>query len=205
MILLTASTAAQIHQHVDSEGNMGLRFQHPAPIDLGALGNVGWREEEAMKVRDCICDEQLHSAVSGIIGRMHERCTGLHAGGRALSQLAQCRAGCHLKCIKRAFTCPTNALNLAPLLFGSFQVAAAQPAAAAPVAPAGGAKTYTMAEVAVHNTEDSAWFVYENRVYDATPFLEEHPGGAESILLVAGKRTCCCALIYHHYGSISRA
>jgi nitrate reductase (NAD(P)H) len=28
------------------QGNMGLRFQHPAPVQPGALGNIGWREEE---------------------------------------------------------------------------------------------------------------------------------------------------------------
>lgn len=25
---------------------MGLRFQHPAPVQPGALGNIGWREED---------------------------------------------------------------------------------------------------------------------------------------------------------------
>jgi nitrate reductase (NAD(P)H) len=25
---------------------MGIRFQHPAPVQPGALGNIGWREEE---------------------------------------------------------------------------------------------------------------------------------------------------------------
>ena len=34
-----------------------------------------------------------------------------------------------------------------------------------------------MDEVAQHNTEQSAWFVHEGSVYDATPYLEEHPGG----------------------------
>ena len=34
-----------------------------------------------------------------------------------------------------------------------------------------------MAEVAEHVTEQSAWFVHEGSVYDATPFLEDHPGG----------------------------
>lgn len=29
-----------------SQGNIGLRFQHPAPVQPGALGNIGWREEE---------------------------------------------------------------------------------------------------------------------------------------------------------------
>lgn len=51
---------------------------------------------------------------------------------------------------------------------------------------AAGGKTYTMEEVAKHNSEHSAWFVHEGSVYDATPFLDEHPGGAESILITAG-------------------
>lgn len=59
-------------------------------------------------------------------------------------------------------------------------------AAVAPAAPPGGARVISMAEVEKHDTKDSAWFVYEGRVYDATPFLKDHPGGADSILLVAG-------------------
>ncbi|EPQ53162.1 nitrate reductase [Gloeophyllum trabeum ATCC 11539] len=31
------------------------------------------------------------------------------------------------------------------------------------------------------------WFVVKGEVYDGTPFLKEHPGGADSILLVAGE------------------
>lgn len=31
------------------------------------------------------------------------------------------------------------------------------------------------------------WFVVRGEVYDGTPFLKEHPGGADSILLVAGE------------------
>ena len=58
----------------------------------------------------------------------------------------------------------------------------------APPAPANGtsARIISMEEVEKHDTAESAWFVYEGRVYDATPFLKEHPGGADSILLVAG-------------------
>lgn len=48
------------------------------------------------------------------------------------------------------------------------------------------ARVISMAEVEKHDTAESAWFVYENKVYDATPFLKEHPGGGDSILLVAG-------------------
>lgn len=47
-------------------------------------------------------------------------------------------------------------------------------------------KTYTMDEVAKHNSEDSAWIVVDGRVYDATPYLDDHPGGAASIVMNAG-------------------
>lgn len=47
-------------------------------------------------------------------------------------------------------------------------------------------KTYTMEEVQKHNSEDSAWIVVDGRVYDATPYLEDHPGGAASIVMNAG-------------------
>lgn len=45
---------------------------------------------------------------------------------------------------------------------------------------------FTMEEVEKHDSKDSAWFVYHGKVYDATPFLQDHPGGSDSILLVAG-------------------
>nr|ABP97095.1 nitrate reductase [Chlorella vulgaris] len=63
--------------------------------------------------------------------------------------------------------------------------AAAAVTVAPPPAPAG-AKSFTMAEVEQHTTMESAWFVVDGKVYDATPFLKDHPGGADSILLVAG-------------------
>ena len=46
---------------------------------------------------------------------------------------------------------------------------------------------YTMEEIEKHDNEKSCWFVRGNRVYDATSYLDDHPGGAESILLVAGQ------------------
>lgn len=49
-----------------------------------------------------------------------------------------------------------------------------------------GTAKFTMEEVESHDSKDSAWFVYHDKVYDATPFLKDHPGGSDSILLVAG-------------------
>ncbi|WIA41019.1 hypothetical protein OEZ86_004657 [Tetradesmus obliquus] len=115
-----------VHKHVDDQGNMGLRFQHPAPVQPGALGTIGWREEENLARQ------------------------GLEAAAAAAAPAA---------------------------------AVAAKPAAAA---AAGAAGMFTMEEVEQHATEESCWFVHEGKVYDATPFLEEHPGGAESILISAG-------------------
>ncbi|CAJ1396652.1 unnamed protein product [Effrenium voratum] len=44
----------------------------------------------------------------------------------------------------------------------------------------------TMEEVAKHNNEKSCWFVVKGQVYDGTPYLEDHPGGASSMLLAVG-------------------
>lgn len=46
--------------------------------------------------------------------------------------------------------------------------------------------TYTLAEVEMHASEDSCWIICRSLVYDCTRFLKDHPGGAQSILLVAG-------------------
>ena len=49
------------------------------------------------------------------------------------------------------------------------------------------ARTYTLEEIAKQNTEKSAWFVHDGKVYNATEYLADHPGGAESILITAGQ------------------
>ncbi|GBF87848.1 nitrate reductase [Raphidocelis subcapitata] len=110
----------KVHTQVDEKGNLGLRFQHPAPVPPGDLGHVGWREEENLA---------------------------------------------------RQGAAPPAAV-------------AARPAATA--AAGGGPRLISMEEVELHASEESAWFVHEGKVYDATPFLADHPGGAESILISAG-------------------
>ena len=59
--------------------------------------------------------------------------------------------------------------------------------AAAPASAPATKGIFTMEEIAKHNTEESAWFVHDGKVYDATSYLEDHPGGAESILISAGQ------------------
>jgi len=48
------------------------------------------------------------------------------------------------------------------------------------------AKQFTLKDVEQHNSEDSAWIIVNNRVYDTTAYLGDHPGGAESIIMNAG-------------------
>ncbi|KAI0179245.1 acyl-CoA dehydrogenase NM domain-like protein [Hypoxylon sp. FL1284] len=48
-------------------------------------------------------------------------------------------------------------------------------------------KTFTRAEVAKHNTEDSLWFVVDSKVYDVTDFVDAHPGGESVLRQVAGQ------------------
>lgn len=48
-------------------------------------------------------------------------------------------------------------------------------------------KLFTMDEIRKHNTEHDCWIIVKDRVYDATEYLELHPGGADSIIINAGE------------------
>jgi cytochrome-b5 reductase len=45
----------------------------------------------------------------------------------------------------------------------------------------------TMAEVATHNTESDGWTVINDKVYEISPYLKYHPGGAEILRVSLGK------------------
>lgn len=47
-------------------------------------------------------------------------------------------------------------------------------------------KTFSREEVKKHNTEDSVWFIIDAVVYDASEFLDAHPGGEAVLRQVAG-------------------
>jgi cytochrome b involved in lipid metabolism len=51
-----------------------------------------------------------------------------------------------------------------------------------------GGKTgsFTLAEVAKHASRDDVWVVIKDKVYDLSDFIDEHPGGVESIMKRAG-------------------
>lgn len=48
-------------------------------------------------------------------------------------------------------------------------------------------KTISAAEVATHNSAESIWIILDDKVYDVTRFLMEHPGGEEVLLQQAGQ------------------
>ncbi|CAI9764152.1 unnamed protein product [Fraxinus pennsylvanica] len=43
-------------------------------------------------------------------------------------------------------------------------------------------KVHTFEEVARHNKKEDCWLIISGKVYNVTPFLEEHPGGDEVLL-----------------------
>lgn len=117
------------------QGYMCVRFQQPAPIKPGPLGNVGWQEEAAA------------AAPSS--------------------------------------TPPAPA------------PAAARTARAAPRGPVvGSTQKYVTLEMLEQHAPGGAegdgkavWFAHHGKVYDVTEYLQsgDHPGGADSILAVAGE------------------
>ncbi len=56
-----------------------------------------------------------------------------------------------------------------------------------PTSPSSPAGTFTAAEVAKHNTGTDCWSVVNNKVYDLTPYVSSHPGGANVIEAICGK------------------
>ncbi|XP_044491909.1 cytochrome b5 [Mangifera indica] len=48
-------------------------------------------------------------------------------------------------------------------------------------------KLYTIQEASQHNTRDDCWIVVNNKVYDVTSYLEEHPGGDDVVLASTAK------------------
>jgi sterol-4alpha-carboxylate 3-dehydrogenase (decarboxylating) len=48
-------------------------------------------------------------------------------------------------------------------------------------------RSYTMEDVAEHNTEGNCWIVVDGHVYDVTQYLDTHPGGMKSLMRHAGR------------------
>ncbi|ONK73655.1 uncharacterized protein A4U43_C04F33890 [Asparagus officinalis] len=52
---------------------------------------------------------------------------------------------------------------------------------------AGDSKVYHFDEVSKHNATKDCWLIINGKVYDVTPFMDEHPGGDEVLLAATGK------------------
>ncbi|XP_058086080.1 cytochrome b5-like [Magnolia sinica] len=48
-------------------------------------------------------------------------------------------------------------------------------------------KIYVFEDVSKHNQIKDCWLIIHGKVYDVTPFMEDHPGGAEVLLAATGK------------------
>ncbi|PGH27703.1 hypothetical protein AJ80_00490 [Polytolypa hystricis UAMH7299] len=48
-------------------------------------------------------------------------------------------------------------------------------------------KQFTYADVAEHSSKDDIYVVIHDKIYDVTKFVDEHPGGEEVLLDVAGQ------------------
>lgn len=45
----------------------------------------------------------------------------------------------------------------------------------------------TSAEIEKHKSRDDLWMVVNGKVYDVTPFVDEHPGGEEVLVDCGGQ------------------
>lgn len=45
----------------------------------------------------------------------------------------------------------------------------------------------TKEEIAKHNTEEDCWLIIRDKVYDVSSYLEDHPGGVEIVMDLAGQ------------------
>ncbi len=50
-----------------------------------------------------------------------------------------------------------------------------------------GTTSYTMTQVATHNSASSCWSTINGSVYDLTNWIGKHPGGQQAILQLCGK------------------
>jgi len=78
-----------------------------------------------------------------------------------------------------------NVVAVADAVIASNTVIDSKTAASLSIDPS--TPSFTAEEIEEHNSKESAWIVVKDRVYDCTPFLKAHPGGAESILIMAGQ------------------
>lgn len=68
---------------------------------------------------------------------------------------------------------------------GDVQTPSTPPVSSEPAVPT--VKSYTLAEISMHNSKTSCWTTIEGKVYGITPYVPRHPGGEQNILKICGK------------------
>lgn len=56
---------------------------------------------------------------------------------------------------------------------------------------------FTASDIAAHHTSSDCWVSIDGKVYDVSPYLNQHPGGAEVIINECGKDA---STVFHSMG-----
>ena len=79
---------------------------------------------------------------------------------------------------------PTNPIQTPAPIQASAQAATHAPAP--PPTPVNAPGTYTMSQVAQHNTPGDCWTVINGVIYSMSDFVNRHPGGPDRIIAICG-------------------
>ncbi|KAF9959311.1 hypothetical protein BGZ72_009888 [Mortierella alpina] len=63
---------------------------------------------------------------------------------------------------------------------------------------------FSVSQVAAHNSENDCWVIIHDRVYDVTPFLNDHPGGKKILLKNAGMDATKQFDAFHNAGVLEK-
>ena len=59
-------------------------------------------------------------------------------------------------------------------------------------------QSFSIEEVKKHDNKESAWIIANNKVYDVTTFINQHPGGCQSLLnRLGGKKDATEDFFFH--------
>lgn len=198
------------------QGNLGLRFQHPAPVQPGVLGNIGWREEEnlarqgqdaaaaAAPVAATVAPAKA-AAADGNLGMYTMEEVEQHASEESAWFVHEGKVGCDRPVtgcgqgggLRAWRTCTPNVrpacgVQLLLVLVAARADSRDSQLAHMPVAASSHVQLAVRSGCAqavsdcVHHVLPCLVLLF-SQVYDATPFLNDHPGGAESILISCGE------------------
>jgi delta8-fatty-acid desaturase len=98
---------------------------------------------------------------------------------------------------------PHTASGLRPADAGATDASGPGGATAANPGGARALRIFTFAEVASHCRESDAWLVIDGRVYNVSKWLTAHPGGAQTILNVAGRDCTDVFHVFHNVGALA--